>query len=193
VRRMPNHLEPMLVKDLTEAKAALARHGIVILRSIEAELGPAIMAEAKASMYSSPGRLAKLDEDELDRFMEELRVVATRSATDLKELHTRLLSKLGTDYIVELVKELDGIGENFTWERIARAVGPVNGMLDEKGFREIALTGPESVSDNFGLELQERWPPAFVRFKDLAGKAADVLREQAKDADRPRPKKARKG
>lgn len=73
--RMTTTLDPGLLRDLTEAKAALARHGIVIIRTIETELEPAIMAEAKDSVASSPRKLVKLKEDELDRFMEDLRKI----------------------------------------------------------------------------------------------------------------------
>ncbi len=57
---MEGVLDPMLRKELGEAKAALARHGIVILRGVESELEPAIMIAVRDSLASSPGKLKGL-------------------------------------------------------------------------------------------------------------------------------------
>ncbi len=191
---MADHLDPALVRDLTEAKAALARHGIVIIRSIETELEPALVAEAKNSLASSPSKLAKLKDDELDRLMEQVRKAALGAALDLKKLYIRLLAKLGTDYIGDLVKELDGIDQLFKWERIAQAAGPVSKKLEEEGFGEIVLSGPRAVSDNFAVELGDKWPQSFSRFRALADRAAKVLEEQEKEESAAKAKKGmRKG
>ena len=187
---MADHLDPALVRDLTEAKAALARHGIVIIRSIETELEPALVAEAKDSMASSPSRLARLKDDELDELMGKIRKAALGEASELKKLYTRLLAKLGTDYIGDLVKELDGIDQLFKWDRVSKSVGSVNAVLVDAGFQEMVLSGPNAVSDNFAVELADKWPPSFSRFRSLADSAAKVLREQEKEEA---AAKARKG
>jgi hypothetical protein len=188
-------LDPALLKDLTEAKAALARHGIVIIRTVETQLEPAIVAEVKDSLASSPRRLAQMKESDLDELMERVRETAMKSAEELKDLYTRLLAKLGTEYIVELVKELDGIDQLFKWDRIAKSVEPVNRLLDEKGFGPIQLSGPEDLSDGFKLELEERWNTSFVRFKLLAEQAAEQIKheeEQEKGGPPTRQSKPRK-
>ncbi len=169
-------LDPILYKDLAESKAALARHGIVIIRSVETELGPAMMDEAKNSIASSPGKLREMDEAELDRLMEDLRKAAMKSSKDLAALHTRLLAQLGTEYIGDLVKELDAIGKLFTWDRVTKAVDPVNKKLAKAGFETVTLPSAEAVSNAFALELNEKWPAAFVRFKELADRAAKELK-----------------
>jgi hypothetical protein len=175
---MSNTLDPGLLRDLMEAKAALARHGIVIIRTIEAELEPAIMEEAKDSVESSPRKLAKLKEDELDRFMEDLRKASMKSAKELASLYTRLLAKLGTEYLGELVKELEGIDQLFKWSRIEKAVEPVNEILVENGFRGVQLGNPEDLSDAFKVELEEKWNSAFVRFRLIADQAAEEMKRQ---------------
>jgi hypothetical protein len=176
--RMSTTLDPGLLRDLTEAKAALARHGIVIIRTIEMELEPAIMAEARDSVASSPRKLAKLKEDELDRFMEDLRKASVKSAKELASLYTRLLAKLGTEYLGELVKELEGIDQLFKWSRIEKAVEPVNEILVENGFRKVQLGNPEDLSDAFKVELEEKWNSAFVRFKLIAEQAVEEMKLQ---------------
>lgn len=176
--RMSTTLDPGLLRDLTEAKAALARHGIVIIRTIETELEPAIMAEARDSVASSPRKLAKLKEDELDRFMEDLRKASMKSARELTSLYTRLLAKLGTEYLGELVKELEGIDQLFKWSRIEKAVEPVNEILVENGFRKIELGNPEDLSDAFKVELEEKWNSAFVRFRLIAEQAVEEMKRQ---------------
>jgi len=194
VREMADHLDPALIRDLTEAKAALARHGIVIIRSIETELEPALVAEAKNSIASSPSKLAKLKDDDLDRLMADVRKASIGAALDLKKLYIRLLAKLGTDYIGDLVKELDGIDQLFKWERVAQAAGPVSKKLEEEGFGEIVLSGPRAVSDNFAVELGDKWPQSFSRFRSLADLAAKVLEEQEKEELAAKAKKGmRKG
>jgi hypothetical protein len=179
--RMSTTLDPGLIRDLTEAKAALARHGIVIIRTIETELEPAIMAEAEDSVASSPGKLSKLKEDELDRFMEDLRKASMKSAKELAVLYTRLLAKLGTEHLGELVKELEGIDQLFKWSRIEKAVEPVNDILVEKGFGKIQLGNPEDLNDAFKVELEEKWNLAFVRFRLIAEQVAEEMNR--KDAD----------
>jgi len=176
--RMSTTLDPGLLRDLTEAKAALARHGIVIIRTIETELEPAIMAEARDSVASSPRKLAKLKEDELDRFMEDLRKASMKSARELASLYTRLLAKLGTEYLGELVKELEGIDQLFKWSRIEKAAEPVNEILVENGFRKIELGNPEDLSDAFKVELEEKWNSAFVRFRLIAEQAVEEMKRQ---------------
>lgn len=189
-------LDPALLRDLTEAKAALTRHGIVIIRAVESELEPAIMAEVRDSLQASPRKLAQLKEFELDVFVEKLREAAAGSAEELKLLYTRLLAKLGTENVVEVVNELEGIGQLFKWERIAKAQAQVNALLEAKGFKPVALAGPEDVSDGFKLELEDRWDSAFSRFKTLAERAAeDISRQEAEESSRPvrtrTPKKKR--
>ena len=193
---MPSLLDPLLVKDLIEAKAALARHGIVIIRSVETELEPAVVTAARDSMASSPGKLSKMKDKELDEFAHELRKGAMKSANELSKLYTRLLTVLGTDQLSDLVKELDGMNELFKWDRVARAADPVNKLLAERGFRDMSMPGPESVSENFAVELEQKWPLAFERFKGLAEKALKVLQEieseEARESPAPRrPRKAR--
>ena len=184
--RMSTTLDPGLLRDLTEAKAALARHGIVIIRTIETELEPAIMAEAKDSIASSPGKLAKLKDFELDRLMEDLRRASLKSAKELTNLYTRLLAKLGTEYLGELVKELEGIDQLFKWSRIEKAVEPVNEILVENGFKEIQLGNPEDLNDAFKVELEEKWNSAFVRFKLIAEQVTDEMKQQDVN-ERPAP------
>ncbi len=176
---MSTTLDPGLLRDLTEAKAALARHGIVIIRTIEAELEPAIMAEAKESVESSPRILAKLKENELDRLMEDLREASMRSAEELAGLYTRLLAKLGTEHLEELVEELEGIDQLFKWSRIEKAVEPVNDILVKNGFGKVQLGNPEDLNDAFEVELDEKWNPAFVRFKLIAEQAVEEMKRQA--------------
>lgn len=194
--RLSYSVNPVLLKDLTEAKAALARHGIVIIRGLETDLEPAIMAEAKDSLASSPKGLAQLKEEDLDKFAELMRKAAMASAEELKDLYTRLLAKLGTEYLVDLVKELEGIDQLFKWERVARSVEPINRLLEGKGFRPIRLAGPESVSEGFKVELEQRWNAAFTRFKLLAVQVAeDIKRQEAEETKRTPmdgPKKVRK-
>lgn len=191
---MQKALDPILYKDLAEAKAALARHGIVIIRSIETDLEPAIMVEARDAFSSSPEVLEDLDESELDELMDDIRKKALKSAADLKRLYTRVLAQLGTEYIVDLVKDLDGIEALFTWKRVAKSVDPVNNRLAEVGLGPIRLQDPEAISESFALELDERWPMSFSRFRDLANEAAgqlaeaDTARKKAAGAARGRPK-----
>jgi hypothetical protein len=191
--RMTTTLDPGLLRDLTEAKAALARHGIVIIRTIETELEPAIMAEAKDSVASSPRKLVKLKEDELDRFMEDLRKASMKSAKELASLYTRLLAKLGMEYLGELVKELEGIDQLFKWSRIEKAVEPVNEILVENGFRKVQLGNPEDLSDAFKVELEEKWNSAFVRFRLIAEQAVEEMKRQdASERSAPEPEKRKR-
>ena len=165
-------LDPGLQRDLTEAKADLARHGIVILRAVEKELVPAIISRVKASMASSPKSMAKIDEDQLDEYLEKLRRTSEKSTQQLRDLYVRLLAKLGGEQLGELVKELDGIEQLIKWERIAKTVEPVNERLAEKGFGPIYLAGPYDVSESLAIELDQKWPSSFDRFKALIRGAA---------------------
>jgi len=191
---MEGVIDPVLRKELGEAKAALARHGIVILRGIETELEPAIMVAVRDSLASSPGKLRGLDDDELDALMEKVRASAAKSARELSALHTHLLAKLGTEYICDLVHDLDGIDQLFRWDRIARVAEPVDDLLREKGFKPVSMSGPGDVSDGFAVELDEKWPEALRRFRALAEQAAKVLKEKEGRAKAPeeKPKKSRK-
>lgn len=191
---MERVIDPRLHKELGEAKAALARHGIVILRGVETELEPALMVAFRDSLASSPGKLRGLSDEELDAFMDKARTTAAKSSKELSELHTHLLAKLGTEYIGDLVHELDGIDQLFRWERIAKAAEPVDTLLSRKGFRPVSMSGPRDVSDSFAVELEEKWPVAFKRFRALAEEAAKVLGDAGKHAKptKSKPKKARK-
>lgn len=191
---MEDLFDPILVKNLRDAKAALARHGIVILRTIQSELEPAILVKVRDSMASSQGRLNRMSDEDLDEFMGEVRKAATKAATELAALHTHLLTKLGSEYVVDLVKELDGINQLFSWERIAKVTDPVSVLLVSKGFDRIELDGPQEVSDAFAVELTEKWPRSFDRFKVLADETASKIKDMgAKPATKePTPAKTRK-
>ncbi len=188
---MAQSLDPGLLKDLTEAKADVARRGIVIIRTIETGLEPAIMAAVKDAMESSPEKLEQMEEGDLDRLLERLRASAMDSAKDLRDLYVRLLARFGTEYVGDLVKDLEGIGELFRWDRISRAADPVNRILASEGFGACDIRGPAGVSESFRIELEEKWAQSFARFRGLAEKIADQLSESAKPG--PAPKRARKG
>lgn len=191
---MDGVMDPLLRKELGEAKAALARHGIVIMRGVETELEPAIMVAVRDSLASSPGRLKAMSDKDLDAFMEKARASVAKSADELSALHTHLLAKLGTEFIADLVHELDGIDQLFRWERIARVAEPVDALLRDRGFRKVSISGPGDVSEAFAVELEEKWPAALKRFRALAEQAAKTLKEEegsAKPTER-RPKKSRK-
>ena len=170
-----------MLKELTEAKGDLARHGVVIVRTVETELEPAIMAAVKDSLEASPRKLEDMKESDLDELLRELRKAAMGSAKELAGLYVRLLGKLGTEYIGDLVKELEGIGQLFRWERISQAA---------KGFGPVDLRGPSDVSESFKLELEGKWAPAFERFKALADRTAEQLGK--KGMSEPRPARERK-
>ncbi len=189
---MERSIDPRQYKELVESKAALARHGIVIIRSIETDLEPAIMSAARDSMASSPNVLSEMDDEQLDEFMEGLRKTAMKSTKDLRGLYTRLLAQLGTEYLGDLVKELDGIGGLFTWERVVKSAEPVNKRLSKAGFQPLRLTRAEAVSESFAVELNERWPAAFDRFKRLASEATKHL-ESEKRVAAPKTKPRKKG
>ena len=192
---MQSALDPGLLRDLTEAKAAVARHGIVIIRTIETELEPAIISSAKATMASSPRNMAKMKDDELDRFTDGLRKAAMKSCSELKDTYTRLLTRLGTENMKELEEDLEGIGALFSWDRISKASEDVDKRLAEKGFSPAKLQGPSDVSENFQIELEQKWPEAFSRFKELASRAASKIRnqEEQEKAEVARPKKRARG
>lgn len=186
-------INPGLMRDLTEAKAALARHGIVIIRTVETELAPFMVAEARASMEASPRRLARLEEEELDRFVEKVGKASMKSVAELKDLYVRLLARLGTEYLGDLVKDLEGMDQLFKWQRITKAADAVNALLEEKGFEPISMAGPEEISPAFKMELEEKWDSAFVRFKLLAEQAAEEMRRQdAELGAKPQPAKGTK-
>jgi hypothetical protein len=186
---MASNLDPGLLKELTEAKGDLARHGIVIVRTVENELEPAIMAAVKDSLEASPGKLEGMKEKDLDELLGELRKAAMASAKELASLYVRLLGKLGTEYIGDLVKELEGIGQLFRWERISQVAKPVNDILNKKGFGPVDLRGPSDVSESFKLELENKWAPAFERFRTLADRTAEQLGKKGI----PEPRPAREG
>lgn len=191
---MAGLLDPVLHKDLGEAKAALARHGIVILRGVERELEPAIMVAVRDSLASSPGKLRAMSDEDLDDFMEKTRRAVVKAAKDLSEMHTHMLAKLGTEYIGDLVNELEGIDQLFKWHRVVRVAEPADAMLKERGFRPVSLSGPSDVSEAFALELEEKWPAAYERFRSLAETAAEVLGEEGRPpktaaAQRKKPRK----
>jgi hypothetical protein len=137
-----------------------------------------MMAAANESLASSPRKLAQLKDEDLDRFMEVLRKASMKAVKELSDLYTRLLSKLGTERIVELLKELEGIDQLFKWGRIEKSVEAVNEILSEKGFKPIEIAGPEDLSDAFKMELEEKWNSAFARFKLLAEQAAEEIGRQ---------------
>ncbi|UCE81298.1 MAG: hypothetical protein JSV94_02445 [Methanobacteriota archaeon] len=183
---MKRPLDPIQGKNLAESKAALARHGVVIIRSVETDLEPAMMSAARNSISSSPEILDEMTDEQLDRFMDGLRKAAMKSAEDLQELYTRLLTQLGTEYIIDLVKELDGIEKLFTWDRVSRSVEPVNKRLTRKGFPPIRLSQAEDVSESLSAELEGKWPIAFERFRGLAVEAARQIGGEEPKKARPR-------
>ena len=185
---MPDGIDPALTKTLVEAEGDVARHGVVILRTIETELVPAIMAEARDSIESSPRKLSKLSEEELDDLVDSLRKSATKAAKDLRKLYTRVLTKLGNEDMVELEQDLEGIGQLFKWSRIASVAEPVNEILEEKGFPPIELSGPADVADNLAVELEEKWQGAFSRFSD----AVTLLAQENRKAESSEPVPAKK-
>jgi|GEM_PF-1388789 len=187
---MASNLDPGLVKELTEAKGDLARHGVVIVRTVEKELEPAIMAAVKDSLEASPGKLEAMAEGDLDELLGDIRKAAMGSAKELAGLYVRLLGKLGMEYIGDLVKELDGIGQLFRWERISQAAKPVNDILATKGFGPVELRGPDVISESFKIELEGKWAPAFERFKNLADRTAEQLGK--KSVSEPLPARERK-
>lgn len=189
---MAGVLDPVLHKELGEAKAALARHGIVILRGVEMELEPAIMIAVRDSLASSPSKLRAMSDDQLDKFMDKARNAAAKSAKDLSVLHTHLLAKLGTEYIGDLVDELDGIDQLFRWGRIAKVSEPVDALLEENGFRPVSISGPSEVSNAFAVELEEKWPSALKRFRSLAEEAAKVLLDEGRQEKPAEPKPAKR-
>ena len=189
---MPDGIDPALTKALVEAEGDVARHGVVIIRTIETELVPSIMAAARISIESSPRRLSKLSDEELDALVQSLRKSATRSAKDLRKLYTRVLSKLGNEDIIELEKDLEGIGELFGWKRISESANPVNELLEEQGFPRIDLSGPEDIADNLAVELNEKWRGAFTRFSDAVTRLAQEIRSEESRPPSPVKKKREK-
>ncbi len=191
---MPDGIDPALAKGLIESEGDVARHGVVIIRTIETELAPAIMAAARNSIESTPRRLSKLSEDDLDDLMQSLRKAATKSAKDLRKLYTRVLSKLGNEDILELEKDLEGIGELIGWKRISEAAEPVNIILEQHGFQRTSLAGPEDVADNLAVELNEKWKASFSRFRGAVTSLAEEIRkEESAPTTTTKRKKDRRG
>ena len=183
MRETTYRLEPQLLKDLVEAKADLARHGIVIVRAVETELEPAIMTSVRDVMSSSPKLLSSLREEELDEFLGKVRKTAMGSAMELRDLYVRLLSKLGTEFVGDLAKDLEGIGQLFKWSRIQKTTEEVSRLLEKKGFGSVVLAGPGDVSEAFKMELDEKWTAAFERFRALVIQAAnEISRQDAQEA-----------
>lgn len=176
---MSGELSPGVERDLIAARAALARHGVVIIRTIETELEPAVMATVRRAMASSGRKLSKLDDDALDRLIDDARKAVRSSADELQRLYTRLLAKLSSEEVGKLLPELEGIDNLFRWDRVLRASEAVIPVLEGKGFAPVELSGPEDLSDAFKLELEERWPAAFERFRATAEAAAKELAESA--------------
>ncbi len=181
---MSAELSPGLERDLVAARAALARHGIVIIRTIESELEPAVMAAVRGAIASSGKSLSALDEDALDRLMDDARKAVRDSSEDLQRLYTRLLAKLGAEDVRELLPELEGMDQLFRWDRVLQVSEVVNPVLAGRGFPSVELAGPEELSDAFKLELEERWPAAFAQFRTTAEAAA---KERAVRAEKPGP------
>lgn len=190
---MSAQLDPALERDLTEARSDVARHGIVIIRGIETELAPALVSEARRSMASSPRKLAQMDDEELDRYTEKVRKAAMKAAGDLAGLYTRLLAKLGAERVDVLAKEIEGIGQLMTWDRIAQSAEAVNDHLAEKGFGKIQLEGPEALSDAFEVELEEKWPRAFKRLEALVHEGARLLAQEGAAEPRAQMRRKRNG
>lgn len=180
---MVTSLDPGLLRDLIEAKAAVARHGIVLIRSIEDDLAAAIVAAAKESVEASPKKLSQMDESELDRYMVRIRKRALKSSSQLAEIYRRLLTRLGTENIIDLQKDLEGIGELFTWGRIEQAAKEVDAVLEEGGFGQVDMGSANSISDDFCIELEERWPAAYKRFRALSEEAAEQLRKREEGSE----------
>jgi len=190
---MSGELSPGLERDLVAARAALAMHGVVIIRTIETELEPAAMAAVRRSAASSGRRLSKLDDEALDRLMDDARKAIRRESKDLQRLLTRLLAKLGAEDVKELAGELEGIEQLFKWGRVAQTIDKVNAVLSEAGFPGVEFSGPSEISGAFGLELEQRWPAAFGRFRQLVDAGVRELGEKAgKRADKSKTTKRRK-
>ena len=119
-----------------------------------------------------------MDESELDRYMLRIRKRALKSSEQLAEIYKRLLTRLGTENIIDLQKDLEGIGELFTWGRIEQAAKEVDAVLEERGFSRADMGSANALSDDFQIELEERWPAAYKRFRAISGEAAEQLRER---------------
>jgi hypothetical protein len=184
---MSSELSPGLERDLVAARAALARHGVVIIRTIESELEPAVMAAVRGAIASSGKNLSALDEDALDRLMDDARKAVRDSSEDLQRLYTRLLAKLGVEDVRELLPELEGMDQLFRWDRVLQVSQAVNPVLAGRGLSSVELAGPEELSDAFKVELEERWPAAFAQFRTTAEAAA---KELAGRAEKPGPRES---
>lgn len=189
---MSGELSPAVERDLVAARAALTRHGVVIIRTIETELEPAVMAAVRRSMASSGRKLSKIDDKALDEMMEEARKAVRDAADELQRLYTRLLARLGSEDVGKLLPELEGIDGLFKWDRVLRASEAANPVLAKRGFGPVELSGPEDLSDAFKLELEERWPAAFEQFRAAAEIAARELAEKAEEGHKDERARARK-
>jgi hypothetical protein len=187
---MTGQSDAVLRKDLAEARAAVARHGIVIVRAIEEDLVPATMAAVRDSLSSSPERLEEMDEKELDHFVDDLRKTATKEAFGLRDVLVRVLADIGVQGPRELAGTVDGSTQLFGWDRIARTGERVNEKLVKRGFQPLQLSGPGDVSESFEIELVERWPAAMKTFKDIVVSLSErpPVGESEKAAA-PRPKR----
>src|SRR4030065_1373022 len=123
-------------------------------------------------MAASPGKLRRMTEGELDKYLQSLRKTAMKASDELADLYKRLLSRLGTDNIIELQKDLEGIGQLYSWERISRSGEEVNPILTERGFGRIDLGDPTILSEGFAIELQQKWPVALRRVPQAPREAA---------------------
>jgi len=184
-------MDPVTAKGLVEAEGDVARHGVVIIRTLETDLAPSIMAAARDSMESSPRRLARLTEEDLDELVQTIRKASLKSARELTKLYTRVLSRLGKKDVIELERDLEGVDQLFKWPRIAEAVGPVSTILVEHGFSPAELSGPDEVSEGLSLELEGKWRPAFARFSTAVRAAAVRARAEAAGTQK-QPRRAKK-
>lgn len=191
---MTGQLDAVLRKDLAEAKAAVARHGIVLVRAIEKDLVPAMMAAVRDSLSSSPERLEEMDEKELDRVVDDLRKTATKEALGLRDMLVRVLADIGVQDPRELAGTVDGSAQLFGWDRIARTGERVSEKLVKRGFQPMRFPGPGDVSESFEIELVERWPAAMKTLKDIAvslSKSPPVGESEKAAATRPKRKSGR--
>jgi len=189
---MNAQLDAVLRKELAEARAAVARHGVVIVRAIEEDLVPAIMAAARDSLSASPRGLSKLGEKALDNLVGNLREVASKEALELRDVYVRVLADIGGQEPKELTKTIDGIEQLFEWERIARTSEPVSRTLVDRGLRPLQLAGPGDVSDSFEIELTVKWPAAVQRLRDLTVTMVDQVAAEKAPREEGGPSK-RKG
>jgi hypothetical protein len=187
---MTGQLDAVVRKDLAEARAAVARHGIVIVRAIEGDLVPAMMAAVRDSLSSSPERLEEMDEKELDRFVDDLRKTATKEALGFRDTLVRVLADMGGQEPRDLARTVDGSEQLFGWDRISRTGERVSEKLVKRGFQPLQFPGPGDVSESFEIELVERWPAAMRRLKDIVVSLSERPPvDESQKAAAPRPKR----